>query len=92
MDTTLKKAVRIPVYEFERGWGNKLDDWMVCVTEKDALDFQKSFNAKNDKSVVPDWYMVCMGDVESIELSETQYDYLLEAENKRTWLSSINHI
>lgn len=29
-------AVKIAVMEYERGWGSKIDDWMVCLSVEDA--------------------------------------------------------
>lgn len=83
----MKVAVKIPVWEYERGWGSKIDDHMVCLSVEDAKTYQKEFNAKNDKPTVPDWYMVCQGDPTPIDLTDEQYDLLML--NKRMWLSTL---
>ena len=82
-------AIKVPVVESERGWGRKIDDWMVCLTIEDAQAFKKEFNSENTSSTTPDWYMQAEGDVEPINLSETQYEKLIC--EKRIWLSNLNH-
>ena len=48
----------VNIYEFERGWGNRLEEVKEFDTEEEALDFVQEFNSVNDKPYVPDWYMV----------------------------------
>jgi len=83
-----KLAVKITVIESERGWGRKVDDYMVCTTQKETLDFKQEFNAKNNKDVVPDYYMACEGEPMPIDLTEKQYDKLVS--DGRQWLSTLN--
>lgn len=47
-------AIIVPVYESERGWGSKIDDHMVCLSNKDANDFITEFNSDNNEPSVPD--------------------------------------
>lgn len=60
-------AIKVPVVESERGWGRKIDDWMVCLTIEDAQAFKKEFNSENISSTTPDWYMQAEGEVKSKE-------------------------
>lgn len=83
-------AVKIAVYEYERGWGNRIDDWMVCISVKDALNFKKDFNSKNVEENVPDWYMVCKDEPEPIDLNDAQFELLKNKGN--LWLSSLKLI
>lgn len=85
-----KLAVKIAVYESEAGWGLKLDDWMVCLTTEDSLNFKIEFNSKNTAKSTPNWYMYADGEPRPIDLTERQYGYLLE--NKRVWLSQLNKL
>lgn len=80
-------AIKVPVIESERGWGSKVDDHMVCLSNADANEFIKEFNAENNQPTVPDWYMYAENSTTPIDLSESQYKYLLE--NKRVWLKEL---
>lgn len=72
----MKTAIKIPVYEYERGWGSKIDDYMVCLTSEDKDNFIKGFNSDNDKPQVPDWYMIAKDEPSFIELTDSQYELL----------------
>lgn len=85
-------GIKIPVIESERGWGSKVDDYMVCKSVEDALDFMKEFNSKNNENTTPDWYMYCSNNPEPINLSKEQYVKMEESENSRNWLSSLEKI
>lgn len=52
---------KVDIMEYERGWGNRLDETKEFETYEEALAFRKDFNAKNTDDVVPDWYMVASG-------------------------------
>lgn len=82
------KAFKIAVVESERGWGSKIDDWMVCLTLDDINDFRKEFNSKNNLDVVPEWYMYADGKPFEVELNDVQYDILNK--HKRVWISFLN--
>lgn len=82
-------AVKIPVIESERGWGRKIDDWMVCTSVEDAKKFEKEFNSKNTESTAPDWYMQVEGDPEPIDITESQMSELKK--RKRIWLSELKN-
>lgn len=83
-------ASKIAVIESELGWGRKIDDYMVCLTQEDSLKFKKEFNSENTDETTPDWYMVCEGDPIPVDLSENQYSEL-EKEG-RVWLNTLNSI
>ena len=48
----------VAVYEYERGWGSKLDSVYTFDTYEQAKQYQTEYNSKNNEKVVPDWYMV----------------------------------
>jgi hypothetical protein len=52
---------KVYVMEYERGWGSRVDEVKTFPNEQSALDFVKSFNARNTEAQVPDWYMVADG-------------------------------
>lgn len=83
-------AVKIAVIESESGWGRKIDDWMVCLSTKDAKAFEKEFNSENKSSSAPDWYMQVEGEPKPIDLTDKQFSKLQE--DKRVWLSVLNAI
>jgi len=53
------KGWKVVVWEFERGWGRRVD--FVERFEVDDYDkakkFSDDFNAKNTEPTAPDWYM-----------------------------------
>lgn len=49
---------RVDVYEYESGWGSRLDFQRDFDEKPEAEQYVTEFNSKNDKSEVPDWYMV----------------------------------
>ena len=57
------KKVKVEIIESERGWGSKIDEvkYFEALTIEEATklatDFCNEYNAKNNKNVVPDWYM-----------------------------------
>jgi hypothetical protein len=51
---------RVFIWEFERGWGSRLDETRTFKTRKAAEQFAARFNAWNNKDQVPDWYMVAI--------------------------------
>ncbi len=88
--TKMKTVVKIPVIESEKGWGRKIDDYMVCMTVEDAELFRGEFNSTNDKDNVPEWYMAAEGDVVTIEITEEQFEHLNKKDNKRMRLETLN--
>lgn len=52
------KKYRINIWEFERGWGSKIDSTESFDTYEEAAKRVRDFNKRNDKDHVPDWYMV----------------------------------
>lgn len=87
-----KKVVEVDVIESERGWGSKVDDQMICLSVEDAYAFTEEFNARNDKDVVPDWYMRAEGKPRPTSITEKQYKELELSEHKRCWWSKLRNI
>lgn len=85
----MKTAVKVPVWEHERGWGSKIDDYMVCLSVADAHKFAEEFNAKNTEEKVPDWYMRAEVATYPIDLEDKQYNKIKSQKNKRMWLSGL---
>lgn len=83
-------ATKTAVIESERGWGSKIDDWMICQSLEDAKTFEKEFNSKNNESTVPDWYMYAESEHLPIDLNDKQYERL-KGEG-RVWLSSLKDL
>jgi hypothetical protein len=48
---------KVEIVEYERGWGQKVDETKDFDTFKEAKDFCDEYNASNP-SGPPDWYMV----------------------------------
>lgn len=63
--------------------------WFVFHPE-DAKAFEKEFNAENEQSSAPDWYMQVEGEPIHIDLNDKQY--LKLKSEKRVWLSVLNAI
>jgi hypothetical protein len=83
-------AVKVPVTESEAGWGRKIDDHMVCLSNEDALTFTKEFNSRNTESATPDWYMIVEHQPQPIDITDKQMKLLKK--EKRVWLSSLRNI
>lgn len=83
-------VLKVPVIESERGWGSKVDDYMICLSTKDAMNFIQEFNAKNTDTVVPDWYMYADFNISPIEITEQQFNLISKEEKSRIWLSVLN--
>lgn len=49
---------KVLLWEYERGWGSRLDDTLYFNTKEEALAYAAKFNAKNTAATAPDWYMV----------------------------------
>jgi len=45
------------IMESERGWGIKIDEVRYFDTPEQALKFIEDYNARNNLTEVPDWYM-----------------------------------
>lgn len=52
------KTIKVNIWEYEKGWGGKVDEVKEFLTKEEALDFCKVFNKDNNLEVTPDWYMV----------------------------------
>lgn len=48
---------KVNIMESERGWGTKVDETKYFDSQFEAEDFVERFNARNNKDIVPDWYM-----------------------------------
>ena len=86
----IKSAVKVEVIESEKDSGQKTEDWMVCLTTKDAINWKKDFNSCNTETETPDWYMMAKGEPQPIDITDKQYDYLIE--KRRVWLSKLKRI
>lgn len=86
------KAFKIAVLESERGWGSKIDDWMVCETREDCYRFREEFNSENTSETVPDWYMLCLDRIEPIDLTESQTKAFSDRGRKRMWESELKKL
>ena len=84
-------AVTVTVIESERGWGSKVDGYMVCLSMEDAKLFTKEFNSKNTAEVTPSWYTRA-DDSTPIDITDKQFKELQKTENKRMWLSALKKI
>lgn len=82
-------AFKVPVTESERGWGRKIDDYMVCLSLEDALRFTYDFNAQNTADTAPDWYMQVEDGPVRLKLTERQYQLVTAQENQRMWLRDL---
>jgi hypothetical protein len=49
---------QVALWEYERGWGSKLDEVKSFDTYEEAELYRMAFNAQNDEDEVPDWYMI----------------------------------
>ena len=56
--TEVKHEWAVDLLEYERGWGNRVDETRTFPTYEEAESFAKEFNSQNIEEVVPDWYMV----------------------------------
>ena len=84
-------AVKIALIETEFVWGEKVDDWMICLTNEDALKYKLEFNKTDSTDFVPpQWHLFIGGEPLPIELTEKQMKYLTE--HKRVYLSTLNRI
>lgn len=87
----INTAVKIALKETEFVWGEKIDDWMICLTNEDALQYKKEFNRNESNDFVPpQWHMFIDGEPLPIELTEKQMNYLKE--KKRVYLSTLNRL
>lgn len=59
VDMPLK--IVVDIYEYERGFGKRLDGVKEFETPSEAAAFVEKFNADNNKKEVPDWYMKAEG-------------------------------
>lgn len=48
----------VDLYEYERGWGSKLDETYYFRSKILADNYARDFNSKNTEKSVPDWYMI----------------------------------
>lgn len=55
---------QVIITEYERGWGQRVDDIEYYDSDEAALKRIKEFNANNTENTAPDWYMsASLGDV-----------------------------
>lgn len=51
----------VDIFEFERGWGSRLEVTKYFPTRKEAEKFKADHNSKNNKSLAPDVYWKAFG-------------------------------
>lgn len=56
-DVSGKGPWRVAVIESERGWGQKIDEYVRFETKEKAQKWVDAYNKKNDLPTVPNWYM-----------------------------------
>lgn len=49
----MKLVCKVEVVESERGWGSRVDDYVVCLTLQDAEQFKKNLTLKMIKNLHP---------------------------------------
>lgn len=52
-----KPVWRVYIIESEWGQSQRIEGTKYFDTEQEALEFEKSYNSRNTKRLVPDWYM-----------------------------------
>ena len=56
---SINKAYAVDLYEYERGWGSRLDETIYFDTEEEARTWALNYNEKhNNLPYVPDWYIL----------------------------------
>ena len=85
-------AIKIPVIESEKGWGQRVDDHMICLSSTIANAFVVEFNSKNNEPQTPDWYMYADNYHAPIEITEAQFNHINNQPEKREWLSKLKKI
>ncbi len=70
-------AFKVEIIESERGWGSKVDDYMICLSQQDAELFKEEFNSFNISVTIPEWYMAASS-ISTIELNDAQLQKLNE--------------
>jgi hypothetical protein len=48
----------VPIMEYEKGWGSKVDDRIYFRDGDKAHEFKNTFNSRNTEKSVPDIYWV----------------------------------
>jgi hypothetical protein len=82
-------AIKIPVIESEKGWGQRTDDYMVCLSLSAGKEFIRTFNKVNNLPITPDWYMFAEDTFINIEITDTQKNHIESSDEKREWLSKL---
>jgi len=73
----IMNAFKVEIIESERGWGSKVDDYMICLSQQDAELFKEEFNSFNISVTIPEWYMAASS-ISTIELNDAQLQKLNE--------------
>ena len=50
--------IKVNIWEYEKGWGSKIDETKEFDSREEAVAFCEDFNKDNNEPVTPDWYMV----------------------------------
>lgn len=62
LKTNTTDSHKVLVFEYERGWGSRIDEVKYFDSESLAKNFVSQYNSKNTLDVAPDWYMVARYD------------------------------
>lgn len=84
------RAFKVPVIESERGWGSKIDDYMVCISNDVAKNFIEIFNSSNNKEVTANWYMYADTNITEFSLSDLEIMILNNEDDGKMWLKELN--
>jgi hypothetical protein len=57
-NTFSPEKFKVNIWEYERGWGSKIDEVKEFDDKEAAINFVIGFNSKNNEETVPDWYMI----------------------------------
>lgn len=82
-------------YEYERGWGSKVDDTVYAISEEIIKDFITEYNADNTATVAPDWYMVAIGCDEENDfdtVTALNKYFSTNRKKKRVWRSELKKL
>lgn len=57
MKSPTTSKIKVAIIEYERGWGQRIDEIKTFSTMDSAQAFIKKYNSYNTSPTAPDWYM-----------------------------------
>jgi len=57
-EINLDQVFKVVIIEFERGWGQRVDEVKYFDNETEAKNYCDKFNSRNTLGRAPDWYMI----------------------------------